>query len=56
MAMIKIIIVDKQPLFRVGVMQAFIELADFKIVEASPDDNLTAIIETDLPDVILLGY
>jgi len=35
-------------------MQAFIELADFKIVEASPDDNLTAIIETDLPDVILL--
>ena len=54
MATTKIIIVDKQPLFRVGVKQAFIDIADFKIVEASPDDNLTMIIETDLPDVILL--
>jgi DNA-binding NarL/FixJ family response regulator len=30
------------------------EQHDFKIVEASPDDNLSMIIEEDLPDVILL--
>ena len=54
MGTIKIIIVDKQPLFRVGVIQAFIELPDLKIVEASPDDNLLTIIEAELPDVLLL--
>jgi DNA-binding NarL/FixJ family response regulator len=41
-------------LFRAGVKQAFMEQHDFKIVEASPDDNLSMIIEEDLPDVILL--
>ena len=50
----KVVIIDKQPLFRAGVKQAFIEQPDFKIVEASPDDNLSMIIEEDLPDVILL--
>jgi two-component system, NarL family, response regulator DegU len=54
MSTTKIVIVDKQPLFRVGVKQAFIEIPDFKIVEASPDDNLVSVIEADLPDVILL--
>jgi len=50
----KVVIIDKQSLFRVGVMQAFIELPDFKIVEASPDDSVLTIIEAELPDVILL--
>jgi two-component system response regulator DegU len=50
----KVVIIDKQPLFRVGVKQAFSEQPDFKIVEASPDDNLSSVIEEDLPDVILL--
>ena len=50
----RIIIIDKQPLFRVGVKQAFVQQADFEIVEASPDDDLSVIIEADLPDVILL--
>ena len=50
----KVVIIDKQSLFRVGVMQAFIELPDFKIIEASPDDNVLMIIEAELPDVILL--
>ena len=48
----RIIIIDKQPLFRVGVKQAFVQQADFEIVEASPDDDLSVIIEADLPDVI----
>jgi len=50
----KVVIIDKQSLFRVGVIQAFIELPDFKIVEANPDDNVLMIIEAELPDVILL--
>ena len=50
----KVVIIDKQSLFRVGVIQAFIELPDLKIVEASPDDNVLMIIEAELPDVILL--
>jgi DNA-binding NarL/FixJ family response regulator len=54
MSTTKVVIIDKQPLFRAGVKQAFAEQVDFKIVEASPDDNLSIIIEEDLPDVILL--
>jgi len=54
MSTTKVVIIDKQPLFRAGVKQAFTEQPDFKIVEASPDDNLSMIIEEDLPDVILL--
>ena len=54
MSTTKVVIIDKQPLFRAGVKQAFAEQVDFKIIEASPDDNLAMIIEDDLPDVILL--
>jgi DNA-binding NarL/FixJ family response regulator len=54
MSTTKVIIIDKQPLFRGGVKQAFADRPEFKIVEASPDDNLPLIIEEDLPDVILL--
>jgi two-component system, NarL family, response regulator DegU len=54
MSTTKVVIIDKQPLFRAGVKQAFTEQPDFKIVEASPEDNLSMIIEEDLPDVILL--
>lgn len=54
MGAIRVVIIDKQPLFRTGVKQAFVEQSDFEIVEASPSDNLSVIIEADLPDVILL--
>ena len=54
MSTTKVVIIHKQPLFRAGVKQAFTEQPDFKIVEAGPDDNLSLIIEEDLPDVILL--
>jgi DNA-binding NarL/FixJ family response regulator len=50
----RVVIIDKQPLFRNGVKQAFSAIADLEIVEASPDDNLASIIEADIPDVILL--
>lgn len=50
----RVVIIDKQPFFRAGVKQAFSSLSDFEIVEAGPGDDLTAIIEADLPEVILL--
>ncbi len=50
----RVVIIDKQPFFRTGVKQAFSSLSDFEIVEAGPGDDLTAIIEADLPEVILL--
>jgi DNA-binding NarL/FixJ family response regulator len=54
MSITKIVIIDKQPLFRAGVKQAFSVEPDFKIIEASPDEDLSVIIEAELPDVILL--
>jgi DNA-binding NarL/FixJ family response regulator len=51
---IRILIIDKQSLFRAGVKQAFVSKSDFEIVEANPNDELSSIIEADLPDVILL--
>lgn len=54
MGNVKIIIVDKQPLFRTGVKQAFINIKDFEMMEADPNDDLSNIIEKDMPDVILL--
>lgn len=54
MSATRVLIIDKQPLFRAGVRQAFAEKPDFEVVEASPGDDLIAIIETKLPDVILL--
>jgi DNA-binding NarL/FixJ family response regulator len=54
MGTIRTIIIDKQPLFRAGVKQAFKDQSDFEIVEASPDEDLSTLIESDLPDVILL--
>jgi DNA-binding NarL/FixJ family response regulator len=54
MGEIRILIIDKQSLFRAGVKQAFVSKSDFEIVEANPNDELSSIIEADLPDVILL--
>jgi len=54
MSNVKIVIIDKQPLFRTGVKQAFVGQSDFQIMEANPDDNLLTIIEAELPEVILL--
>jgi two-component system response regulator DegU len=51
---VRVMIVDKQPLFRAGVRQALLQQPDFEIIEANPADNLTSIVEEALPDVILL--
>ena len=48
MSNIKVVIIDEQPFFRAGVKQAFIDRFDLEIVEASPDNNLKAIIEDRL--------
>ena len=54
MSIVKMMIIDKQPLFRAGVRQAFAEQSDFEILEANPNDNLLSVIEEALPDVVLL--
>lgn len=54
MGAIRVIIIDRQPLFRAGVRQALSDRSDFEIIEANPGDNLISIIEEDLPDVILM--
>lgn len=51
---VRVMIIDKQPLFRAGVRQALVQQPDFEIIEANPVDNLTSIVEEILPDVILL--
>ena len=51
---IKVLIIDKQPLFRAGLKQAVSAQPDFEIVEANPSDELATIIESALPDVVML--
>jgi two-component system response regulator DegU len=51
---IKVLIIDKQPLFRAGLKQAVAEQPDFEIIEADPADDLPSLIETTIPDVVML--
>jgi two-component system response regulator DegU len=50
----KIVIIDRQPLFRAGVRQALAEKTDFEIIEANPADNLPAMMDVKLPEVALI--
>jgi len=52
---IKVMIIDEQALFRAGVRQALSQQADLEILECDPAQNALEIIETNLPDVALLG-
>ena len=51
---IVVTIVDKQALFRVGVRHALSQQPDFRVFDAAPNENLTALIEANPPDVLLL--
>ncbi|HAS28499.1 MAG TPA: DNA-binding response regulator [Dehalococcoidia bacterium] len=55
MSTTKIIIIDEQPFFRAGVRQALSEHNNFEISECSPDKDALAVIESQSPDVVLLG-
>jgi len=52
---IRVMIIDEQPFFRAGVKLTLESQADFEILEASPADDTINVIESFLPDIVLLG-
>jgi len=51
---IVVTLVDKQALFRIGVRHVLSRQADFEVFDISPNENPTALIEANPPDVLLL--
>jgi two-component system response regulator DegU len=52
---IKVMVIDEQALFRAGVRQALSEQPDLEVLECDPAQNPLEMIESNLPDVVLLG-
>ena len=52
---IAVLVVDEQELFRAGVRQELSRYRDFDVVECSPSDEILSLMETRMPDVVLLG-
>ncbi|MFC2062393.1 LuxR C-terminal-related transcriptional regulator [Chloroflexota bacterium] len=50
----KVMIIDKQAFFRVGVCQALSQQPDLELMDGDPGDDLIEVIEADSPDVLLL--
>lgn len=55
MAKTKVMIIDEQPFFRAGVRQALLQEKDFEITEGDPKNDILAVIDANLPDIVLLG-
>ena len=51
----KVMIIDEQPYFRAGVRQALSQHSDFDVQDCDPGQDPMAMIEANLPDIILLG-
>jgi len=51
---IKVLVIDKQTYFRAGVCQALSGQDDFELSDCDPTDDPVGLIETSLPDVVLL--
>jgi len=51
----KIMVIDEQPFFRAGVRQALSQEKDFEIMEGDPNNDMLAVIDANLPDIVLLG-
>jgi len=52
---IKVMIIDEQAFFRAGVSQTLSDQSDLEILECDPTQNPLELIESSLPDVVLLG-
>ncbi len=52
---ITVMIIDDQPYFRAGVRQALSHQSDFKILDCDTPEDSLALIDAELPDVVLLG-
>ena len=51
----KVMIIDEQPYFRAGVRQALSQHSDFDVMDCDPGQDPMAMVEANLPDIILLG-
>ena len=50
-----VLIIDEQQLFRAGVRQVLSRNPGFNILECAPSDDILKLIETRMPEVVLLG-
>jgi DNA-binding NarL/FixJ family response regulator len=48
-------VIDEQSFFRAGVRQALLQEKDFDILEGDPKNDILAVIDVNLPDIVLLG-
>ena len=52
---ITVMIIDEEAFFRAGVRQALFQQPDFKILDCDPAQDPLALIEANLPNIVLLG-
>ncbi len=52
---IKVMIIDEQAFFRVGVRQLLSQQSDLEILDCAPNQDTLGLIEASSPDVALLG-
>ncbi|MDD4985941.1 MAG: response regulator transcription factor [Dehalococcoidales bacterium] len=50
-----VMIIDEQPFFRAGVRQVLSQESDFKILDCDPAQDPLAMIEANMPNIVLLG-
>ena len=55
MDIIRVMIIDKEVFYRVGVRQALSQQPDFKILDCDPAQDPLEVIEVEFPDVVLIG-
>jgi len=51
---IAVMIIDKQPLFRLGACHSLAKQPDFEVYDSSPNQDPTPLLEANPPDVLLL--
>jgi two-component system response regulator DegU len=51
----KIVVIDEQELFRVGIRRVLSAYPDFEITECTPSEDMLRLVEATMPDIILLG-
>jgi two-component system, NarL family, response regulator DegU len=51
----RVMIIDEQPFFRAGVRLALQSEAEFEILEIDPNEDIFSAVESNNPDIVLLG-
>ena len=52
---IRLMIIDAEVFFRVGIREALSQQSDFEILDCDPGQDPLALIDANLPDIVLLG-